>query len=326
MTTAAEASSPAGETAHAAPAPARPLVSVLTVFWNGADEIDRFFRAIDRCRARLPFELEMIAVDNASEDGTADLITERFPWARLIRNDENVGFAPACNQALEASRGRMALLLNPDCEADPEAVAGMARFLKSRKSVGAVGCLLLHGDGLPQDSFHREPGAWSYWGTHALVSPPLLKLRKLGHRFFGASTRPRKVAWLMGAAMMVRRDVFRRVGGMDPEYFMYSEDADWCRRIREAGFSVVHLPQFQITHHHGTSARRRPEFTFRRLYRSLLMYSCKHHQGWRHLSLRGAVLLDMVLRVPIYALTGNFQRLKSAGLVMGMYAQGNPEV
>lgn len=131
---------------------ARPLLTVVTVFWNGAEDAVRFFAAIHEASERLPFRVETIAVDNASSDGTADLIAQRFPWVRLIRNAENVGFAPACNQGLEVARGRLLLLLNPDCEADAEALAGMCRYLLAHPRAGAAGCALLHGDGLPQNS------------------------------------------------------------------------------------------------------------------------------------------------------------------------------
>lgn len=302
----------------------RPLLSIVTVFWNGAADAERFFRAIEEASARLPFGIETIAVDNASGDGTADLVADRFPWVRLIRNTENVGFAPACNQGLEVAAGRFFLLLNPDCEADAAALAGMARHLMRHPRTGAVGCTLLHGDGLPQNSWHDEPSWRGYWAGHSLASPLLLAITKRLHGLLGRDCRPRRVDWLMGACMMVPRTVWQEVGGLDPAYFMYSEDADWCRRIRDAGYAVLHLPRWSLVHHHGTSARRRPEFTFRRLYRSLLMYGRKHHGSAGLAALRGAVIADMMLRLPIYALQGDGARLESARLVIRMFAANDP--
>ncbi|MBI5153881.1 glycosyltransferase family 2 protein, partial [Candidatus Poribacteria bacterium] len=109
-----------------------------------------------------------------------------------------------------------------------------------------------------------------------------------------------------------------------PEYFMYSEDADLCRRIRNAGYDVYHLPRWQVLHRHGTSARRRPEFAFRRLYRSMLIYTRKHLPGWSGRALRAAVLLDMALRLPVYLLNGNGERLSSLRRVLAMYSANDP--
>lgn len=301
-----------------------PVLSVITVFWNGREDARRFYRALEEARARLPFEVEAIAVDNASHDGTAEVIAREFPSVQLVRNRQNFGFAEGCNQGLERARGTHLLLLNPDCEPNGEALAGMVRLLVRHPSIGAVGCALLHGDGLPQHSAHWEPGVFTYWGTHSLVSPLTLMVQKSWHRMAGGRSRPRETAWLMGACLMVPRSVYSEVGGLDPEYFMYSEDADWCRRIRDAGFAVVHAPRWAIVHHHGTSARRRPEFTFLRLYRSLLLYTRKHQPGLQGWLTRAAVMGDMALRLPIYALGGNRPRVRSARTVLRMYWTNDP--
>lgn len=303
----------------------RPVLSIVTVFWNGLEDVDGFFGSIAEAKRRLPFPVETIAIDNASTDGTPEAIESRHDWVRLVRNGENLGFAPACNQGIDIARGDYVLLLNPDCEAGAEALAGMVRFLRRHPQAGAVGCALLHADGLPQHSWHHEPSWWSYWGTHSMFSPAVVRLGKLIYPLGSRDSRPFRVDWLMGACLMVPRRVIEEIGGLDPDYFMYSEDADWCRRIWEAGFEVVHLPRLSVIHHQGTSARRRPEFTFRRLYRSLLMYARKHLTGFAGTALRGAVLADLALRIPIYTLHGNRDRLESLRQVFSMYWNNNPE-
>lgn len=303
----------------------KPLLSVVVVFWNGADDAGPFFRALDRAAKELPFGVEVVAVDNASSDGTADAIARRFPHARLIRNGENVGFAAACNQGLAAARGNYLLLLNPDCEATAEALKAMVGLLRRRPDAGAVGCTLLHEDGLPQHSWHREPSALTYWATHSLLSPLCLRVRKAlrGDR---TRRRPFAVDWLMGACLMVPRSTYERIGGLEASWFMYCEDTDWCRRMRDAGLRVVHDPRHAIVHRHGTSARRLPEFAFRRLYRSLLLYTNKHHGAAERFLLRWAVVADMAARVPAYRLTGNAGRMESVGAVMRMFARNDPRL
>ncbi len=309
-----------------ATARSRPRLSIVTVFWNSADDLEPFFGAIERAAAALPFSIEIVAIDNASSDGTPDLVANRASSVpvRLIRNDGNAGFAAACNQGLEQARGEFLLLLNPDCEAGAEALAGMVRLLERHPRIGVAGCRLLHEDGLPQHSWHAEPSALSYWATHSLVSPLCLRVRKLLHRY-ERRPRPFHTGWLMGACMMTRRDAYRDVGGLDPEYFMYSEDMDWCRRMRDAGLHVVHDPRVSLVHRHGTSAWRLPEFAFRRLYRSLLMYTKKHHGPLRNISLRAAVVLDMCLRLPVYVATGNARRIESVRAVVGIFLSNRPE-
>jgi GT2 family glycosyltransferase len=300
-------------------------LSVVTVFWNGREMARAWARSIEAARRALPFPVEVIAVDNASSDGTADMLEAEFPAVRVVRNAANVGFAPACNQGLALATGSALLLLNPDCEPDAAALRGLVRLLARHPEVGAAGCELLHEDGLPQHSHHREPSWWSYWGTHSLLSPLILRADKALHPVGARQRRrPVRVGWLMGACLMMSRRAYEAVGGLDPAYFMYSEDADWCRRAREAGFAIVFDPRHRMLHRHGTSAARRPEFTFRRLYRSLLMYTRKHHRGLAGVAMRLAVITDLVARLPIYIVTAQFERVGSVLRLLAMYAANNP--
>ncbi len=300
----------------------KPVLSIITVFWNPGDEVDHYFHALESCRNNARFTLEVIAVDNASADGTAGRIRKQYPWAQCIENAQNLGFAEGCNVGLRKANGDYLLLLNPDCEAREEALEHMISLLARNAKIGVVGCTLLHGDGLPQHSHHHEPSWWSYWSTHSLLSPLVLRVRKilLGTREL---KKPRQVAWLMGACMMLRRSTLQQVGLLDPEYFMYSEDSDYCRRIRNKGMQVIYDPRVHMVHHHGTTARRRAEFTFRRLYKSLLRYSSKHHSKWECLALRTAVMVDFLLRLPVYALGSDKERFRSAVMILKAYSMNS---
>jgi len=279
-------------------------LSTITVAWNSGETLRPFLRALERARAEAPFPIEVIIVDNASADGTADRIASEAPWVRLIRNDANLGFAEACNQGLAAAGSEMLLLLNPDCIANARALEGMVKFLEGHERVGATGCLLMHDDGLPQRSAHDEPSPRAFLFSNSLVSPMLEIPGKLRHRVLPPSRKPRRCAWLMGSALMVRRGVFEKVGGLEASYFMYCEDTDWCRRIREAGWQVVHLPGVAMTHSHKGSARRAAEFTFRRLFRSLLLYANRHMTPRERDRYCRALVLDLKLRQPLYRLLG----------------------
>jgi GT2 family glycosyltransferase len=244
---------------------------------------------------------------------------------RLIRNSENRLFAPACNQGLEAARGEFLLLLNPDCEARATVLGAMVDFLRANPRTGALGVALVGTDGKPQLSAYTEPGWLTYWTSHSLLSGPFSrrKLRAAARLAKGQRQASRRVDWIIGACLMVPRGVYQAVGALDPEYGMYSEDVDWCRRIRKAGRPVVQIPTMTMVHHQGSSSRRRPEFAFRRLYRSMLRYTLKHHGAIESRLLRASVLLDMALRVPIHACQLDRARLRSVLWVMRLVATGN---
>lgn len=314
---------------------APPLLSTITVAWNSGDALRPFLDALEKARNDAPFPIEVIVVDNASADGTADRIARDAPWVKLVRNDANLGFAEGCNQGLAAATGEFLLLLNPDCFANAKALAAMVRYLESHPRVGATGCLLMHDDGLPQRSAHDEPSPWSFLFSNSLLSPLLEIPGKLRHRVLPPSKQPRRCAWLMGSALMVRREVFKKVGGLEASYFMYCEDTDWCRRIREAGWQIVHLPGGAMTHSHKGSARRAPEFTFRRLYRSLLHYANRHMTTAQRDRYCRALVVDLKCRQPLYRLlamlrpgraAGYRARIESCKRLVKIVASRNPDL
>lgn len=286
------------------PRPVR--LSVVTVAWNGRDLIRNHLGAIERCREMLRFGIEVVLVDNDSSDGTPEMVEREFPWVALIRNDTNLGFAMGCRQGLERARGDFLLLLNPDCEATPFSLVSMMDFLHRFPNAGAVGCRLLHADGTPQRSAYRDHTPWRYILYHSAASPALYSAKKVVRGTLRAvgfpcerwesRKKPRPCDWLMGACIMVRRRVYEETGSLDPAYFMYSEDADWCRRIRAAGYGVYYLPEPAMLHRQKQSSHRSREFTYVRLYRSLLMLCLRHMPPDSVLAMRRVVLADMALR------------------------------
>jgi len=287
-------------------------LSVITVAWNGREMIRSHLALLDRCREALPGGIEVVLIDNASIDGTADMVEVEFPWVVLVRNEENLGFAMGCRQGLERGRGEYLLLLNPDCEAKAGPLLAMIDFLHRFPEVGAVGCRLLHADGAKQKSAYRDQTPLRYILYHSALSPLLHAMRKGGRALFRFmrlpvdrwedQRAPRRCDWLMGACIMVPRRVYKQVGSPDPLYFMYSEDADWCRRIRAAGHAVYYLPGPALVHRQKQSSARSREFTYVRLYRSLLMLCLRHMPPDAVAGMRRVVLIDMTLRRAIFPL------------------------
>jgi N-acetylglucosaminyl-diphospho-decaprenol L-rhamnosyltransferase len=236
-----------------------PDVSVTLVLYNSDDHL----RA---CLAALRGDLdtgiaELIAVDNASPDGSARITEEAVPWARLIRSPVNRGFAGACNLAWPAVGGRYWLLLNPDVVLDPGALEELVRWMDSHPDVGVASPWL-------RDATTAEP---SYPGrSFPSVSRTLFELLRLhlllparlrgellqGPYVKSVATSTTQPDWVPGAAMMVRSAAVDEVGLLDESFFLYGEDLEWCWRTRSAGWRIATCPTAVATHHAGASSRR----------------------------------------------------------------------
>lgn len=196
-------------------------------------------------------------VDNNSSDGSADMVEAQFPAARLIRNDENVGFARAVNQALPDATATFVLLLNPDAMIGQGALGTLTRYLLEHPAVGAVGPAMRHPDGrlrvLPAG---RQPTLWRVF-TH---STGLSRLSAFSPLFDGWQHRagvhdrgPLAVEWLTGGCLLVRTAAVREIGLLSERWFMYAEDLEFCKRLTGAGWQIVHLPSAVVQHRFGSS-------------------------------------------------------------------------
>jgi hypothetical protein len=229
-------------------------LSIIIISYNTCKLLDDCVSSI-YCKPSW-LSLEVIVVDNASSDGSPDMVASKWPLVILIRNTANQGFAKANNQALAICRGRLALLLNSDTQVRGNALEVMVTFLDSHSQVGILGPQLLNADGTLQPSGNRMPSLLNqiWW------SLPL-------HRIFGAEPwRSRyldrgrdynqlvEVDEVSGAALLVRREVWKSIGVLDEEYFFYFEDIDFCMRAKKAGWCVIYLPEAQVMHHWGASS------------------------------------------------------------------------
>lgn len=228
-------------------------------------------------------------VDNASTDGSAEMIEKRFPQAELVANPENVGFAGATNVAMAQMKAsgetpQYVLLLNPDTQVKPQALSRMVTFLRNHPRVGVVGPRLVYGDGTFQHSAFHFPtlcmAFFDFWPlNHRLLNSRLNG--RYPRRLYEAGE-PFPIDHPLGAAMMVRRETIQEVGLLDPNYFMYCEEIDWCKRIKEAGWEIYCLPTAEIVHFAGQSTRQFAEEMFVALWRSRYRLFRKHYgRGYR---------------------------------------------
>jgi N-acetylglucosaminyl-diphospho-decaprenol L-rhamnosyltransferase len=200
-------------------------------------------------------DYEVIVVDNASSDGTADMVADEFFWAKLIRNTDNRGFAAANNQALSQATGQYLMLLNPDTELTGGALEALVRFLRERPWVGALGPRLVYPDGSLQYSCCAFPTPMTLLIDSLGLSRAFPRSRVFGRQrmTWWDHSRSHKVDWVSGAALVMSRPAYRRVGPLDEGFFMYAEELDWQWRLRREGFECWYCPDVTIVHHEYAS-------------------------------------------------------------------------
>jgi len=249
-------------------------LSIIIVSYNSRADLEGCLAAIAGTAGALAHEV--LVVDNASADGTVERVRASFPEVRVLANKVNAGFTRANNQGIERSGGRHLLLLNPDTEVGPNALARMVEVLDSDPTVGIVSCRLLNTDGSTQYSWRRD--ASLLWWTAGRV----LGLERLVQRFHIRRMRAIlrragpgnviEVQEVMGACLMVRRTVVDRIGALDERIFMSLEDSEFCRRASRAGWRVVYVPDVTVVHHGGHSARLNLGTALTEYYRSEMYF------------------------------------------------------
>jgi N-acetylglucosaminyl-diphospho-decaprenol L-rhamnosyltransferase len=195
----------------------------------------------------LPFEFWI--VDNASKDGSVDAIRERFPQVNLICNRVNAGFTEANNQAIRECTGEYIFCLNPDTICKPEAIDRLVTYLDEHPDVGMVGSKLLNADGTLQSSCRN------FMRTRFLIAQHIFPWKKVVPKLAGKlfltywdHSYTRSVDWMLGAALMIRRECLNQTGLKDESYFIFHEDSDWCFQAKKAGWKVVFVHDAEIVH------------------------------------------------------------------------------
>lgn len=314
-----------------------PRVGIAIVSWNVRDLVLRCLATVFASHGVTP---DVVLVDNASADGTVEAVRAAFPSVRVLPNADNRGFTAANNQAFRllgvldanildanvdateadsteldddaapaATREGTAppaytMLLNPDTELPPSALATLVAALDADAALGAVGPRLRYADGSLQPSRYRDPTpltclcdstplAW-HWPTNPVV--------RRYHLADAPDDRAQDVDWLNGAALVVRSDALRAVGGLDEGFFMYSEEADLCRRLRALGRRVRFEPAAEIVHHEGRSSGQVVAARHVRFHRSRLRYCLKYDGRAAALIVRAGLSVEFALEILVEGL------------------------
>jgi N-acetylglucosaminyl-diphospho-decaprenol L-rhamnosyltransferase len=276
-----------------------PELSVVVVNHNAGPFLERCLDSVAASSGEI--SMEVVVVDNASRDGSARIAAER-PDVRVIENRTNLGFAAAANIGIRATEGPYILLLNPDAEIASGTLAGFVKVADEHPDSGAIGPLVRNADGTIQPSARRIPGTFE-----ALMHAFLGQVAP-GNRWTQAyiiagwdRSSERKVEWVSGSAMLLRRSALHRVGVFDEGYFMYVEDVDLCTRLRRAGWTVLFSPELEVTHEVGVSARGQSRRMAREHSRSIYRYFTKHRAGGAAGLLKPFVRAALALRTELAA-------------------------
>jgi N-acetylglucosaminyl-diphospho-decaprenol L-rhamnosyltransferase len=233
---------------------------------------------------------EIIVVDNASTDGSPEMVRNRWPSVRLIPLTENIGFARANNLAIRESTGDLLLLLNSDTVVVPNALDGLVTALQADASAAAAGPRLVDPQGVAELSFGRMVGPFNELRQKLLVRLHGRRVRYVAPWVDRMLTTPSYPDWISGACLLVWRRDAEAVGLLDERYFMYLEDVDFCAALRAHGRRVLFVPTVEIVHLGGRSRRTAPVATNAAYRRSHLAFYDKHHPAW-------AAWLRMYLRL-----------------------------
>jgi GT2 family glycosyltransferase len=257
-----------------------PDISVVVVNYNTAHLLSELFAALEASRG--PLKLQVIVVDNASRDGSGDILRTTYSTVELIQNQTNVGFGRANNQALPRIRGRYVLLLNTDAFMAPDTLQTTLNFMEAHPRCGVLGVKLVGRDGALQPSCRFFPTPWNVFLARTGLDRFFPGTRLVDDMSWDHAS-VRECDWVPGCYYLVRREVIERVGLFDPRYFLYYEEVDHCRRVRQHNWSVVYYPFTEVVHIGGESAATQGPLTSagRQISRfqteSQLLYFRKHY-------------------------------------------------
>lgn len=282
-------------------------LTIIIVNYNVKEFLEQSIISIKKSCNDIQYEL--FVIDNASSDGSVELIRKKFPEVNLITNTKNNGFAAANNQAIKQAQGEYILLINPDTIVQEDTFSTILSFFQNHPECGMLGCKILNPDGSLQLSCRRSfPTPW-------VAFTKIIGLSKLfpNNKLFGYYNltylnpdQTYEVEAISGSFMFFRQQVVDDVGYLDESFFMYGEDLDWCFRIREAGWKIYYLPETKIIHFKGESSKKSEVDLTLQFYRAMKLFVEKHyHNRYLHVP-QWLLMLGITLRASLTFLSKFF--------------------
>ena len=277
-------------------------LSIIIVNWNVRDLLRKCIHSIFlNSRGNLN---EIIVIDNASNDGSVEMILNEFSQVKLLVNKENHGFAKACNQAFAIAKGEYFFLLNPDTRVDRLNLDRIAEFMQENSEVAIGGCYVYNPDGSFQESFYRFPTFLNTLGRMFSLFR-LLPRNKLTQSFFWSYPHdnvPQNVDRVLGGAMVIRKKTLEDVGQMDENYFLYGEDMDLCYRVQEKGWKISPIPETKVVHFKGESSKKNLEKVIFLRFKNEFIFVKKFYPVIKVMLFRILQFIGAVLRLGFWVL------------------------
>ena len=267
-------------------------LSIVIVNYNVKEFLQNLIESIQKASKNI--STEIIVVDNDSDDGSIEIVQQKYPFVNLIKNKQNLGFGKANNIGLKISRGKYILMINPDTIVKEDTFVKMIEFFEANKEVGLAGCKVLNPDGTLQLACRRGfPGVWTSFTKVTGLSSlfPKSKLFAKYNLTYLDENKSYEVDAISGAFMFMRKEVYESVGGFDPEFFMYGEDIDLCYRVQKAGYKVYYVHSTEIIHYKGESTKRSSIDETKVFYDAMNLFVKKHFSSY--------FLVELILRFAI---------------------------
>ena len=276
-----------------------PLISAILVSFNTRALTLRALETLESAAEEL--DVDIWVVDNDSRDGSAEAIRARFPGANVIEAGANLGFGAANNRALELAQGEYFLLLNTDAFPAADALHQLLEAAKRHPRAAVLAPRLLNEDGSRQKSVWPFPSPANGWIENAGLGG---LMRRFAPRLCQNESPDEEgeVPWAIGACLLIRRAVYEQIGGFDERFWMYAEEADWQKRMRQAGWEIVFVPAALVTHLGGASGAGSTRVSVE-FFRSQERYTRKHHGALGLFSSRIALMLGQFARLPFLSLS-----------------------
>lgn len=268
--------------------------SIVIVNYNTKDLLLKCLHSVFTMKTA--YDYEVIVVDNASDDDSVNSVKIYYPQAIILPQNKNLGYSKSNNKGIDISRGRYILLLNPDTIVEPETISEMIRLMDENSHVGIAGCKIILPDGsldkACKRTFPTPLNSFYHFSGLAKMFPNSKRFGAYNLTFLNEN-QISEVDSVVGAFMLVRKEVVEQIGMLDEDYFMYAEDVDWCLRAKNNGWTVLYYPKVNIIHYKRASSSKRRIRSLYHFYSSMLIFYRKHYMQKYGVIVKGLVYLGI---------------------------------
>lgn len=291
-------------------------LSIIILSYNTKDItgrcLDKLKVAKEYCERKLNNKIQVIVVDNASSDGSAQMVKSDYLWVKLVASNENLGFSKGNNLVMKEVKNPFILLLNSDVYVEEESLYKALAYFRVNLNCGCLGARLNYASGKRQPSAGNLPNPLNiiFWIFGFSKLPLMGKLVPSFHptdKSFFSKAHP--VGWIMGAFFMLKREVFEATGGFDENLFMYMEEVEWCKRISNYKYKIWYVPTVEVVHLHGASTNFDLSPSFLNELKGIKYYILKHLKSL-YVPLKIFLSFGLVLRVITFSLFGKTKRAR----------------